>query len=194
MGRLRQPGHRFFFSPEEIEPLSPDELKQADLIVQPRILIACIGNIFQGDDAFGVEVARQLAERSLPDEVRVVDFGIRGFDLAYALMEAPEVTIFVDATMRGAAPGTLYVIEPDLQELAEPHEQGQLIEPHGMNPMKVLSMAQSMGAPFKKLLVVGCEPETLGGEEGAMGLSRPVQAAIGEAVSLVERLINEHLA
>jgi hydrogenase maturation protease len=157
-------------------------------------LIACIGNIFQADDAFGVEVAKHLAERKLPDEVRVVDYGIRGFDLAYALMEAYEVTIFVDATMRGGTPGTLYVIEPDLQELGEQHEQGMMIEPHGMNPMKVLSMAHSMGAQFKKLLVVGCEPETLGGEEGAMGLSEPVQAAVAEAVSLVEGLVKENLA
>jgi hydrogenase maturation protease len=163
-------------------------------MVQPRILIACIGNIFQGDDAFGVEVARELAGRTLPGEVRVVDYGIRGFDLAYALMDAPEVTIFVDATMRGEAPGTLYVIEPDLHELAEQSGQGLLIEPHGMNPMKVLGMAHSMGAQFNKLLVVGCEPETLGGEEGAMGLSAPVQAAVSEAVNLVEGLVKEHLA
>jgi hydrogenase maturation protease len=161
---------------------------------QPRILIACIGNIFQADDAFGVEVAKHLAKRSLPDTVRVVDYGIRGFDLAYALMDGYEVTIFVDATMRGGTPGTLYVIEPDLQELGEQNEQGLMIEPHGMNPMKVLSMAYSMGAQFKRLLVVGCEPETLGGEEGAMGLSEPVQAAVIEAVSLVEGLVRENLA
>lgn len=163
-------------------------------MAQPRLLIACIGNIFQGDDAFGVEVAKHLVERNLPDEVRVVDYGIRGFDLAYALMDGYEVTIFVDATMRGGEPGTLYVIEPDLGELGEPGEQGLLIEPHGMNPMKVLRMARSMDAPFKKLLVVGCEPATLGGEEGAMGLSEPVQAAVAEAVNLLERLIKENLA
>ncbi len=163
-------------------------------MVQPRILVACIGNIFQGDDAFGVEVAKHLVQRPLPDEVRVVDYGIRGFDLVYALMESPETTIFVDATQRGGAPGTLYVIEPDLCELAQQNQPGLMIEPHGMNPMKVLSMAKAMGAEFKKLLVVGCEPETLGGEEGAMGLSLAVQAAVLEAVGLVEGLVRENLA
>ncbi|MEW6126063.1 MAG: hydrogenase maturation protease [Acidobacteriota bacterium] len=160
---------------------------------QPRILIACIGNIFQGDDAFGVEVAKQLRQREMPDAVRVVDYGIRGFDLAYALMDGYDVTIFVDATMRGNAPGTLYVIEPDLQEFDESTEQGLMVEPHGMNPLKVLRMAHSMGAQFNKLLVVGCEPASLGGEEGAMGLSAPVQAAVGEAVKLLEELIKENL-
>ncbi len=85
--------------------------------MKERILIAGIGNIFLGDDAFGVEVVRRLSRsaRKLPDEVRIVDFGIRGFDLAYALMEGYEVAILVDATPRGGVPGTLYTIEPDLQ-------------------------------------------------------------------------------
>src|SRR6185369_7845473 len=83
---------------------------------KPRILIACIGNIFHGDDAFGVEVARALTERKLRDEVKLVDYGIRGLDLAYALMDGYEVTIFVDAAQKDEQPGTLYVIEPDLKE------------------------------------------------------------------------------
>ncbi|MDQ3686285.1 MAG: hydrogenase maturation protease, partial [Acidobacteriota bacterium] len=62
------------------------------MTTQPRILIAGIGNIFLGDDAFGCEVAQRLSGRTLPDEVRVVDFGIRGLDLAYALMDGYDVT------------------------------------------------------------------------------------------------------
>src|SRR6202030_732892 len=85
--------------------------------MKERILIAGIGNIFLGDDAFGVEVVRRLAARKLPDAIRVVDFGIRGFDLAYALMEGYEITILVDATPRGGQPGTLYTIEPDLRSV-----------------------------------------------------------------------------
>lgn len=166
-------------------------------MTQPRILIACIGNIFLGDDAFGVEVAKRLSQGKLPEEVRLVDFGIRGFDLAYALMNGYDVTIFVDATPRGGAPGTLYVIEPDLSELnavsnAEP--QGMLVETHGMHPLKVLALAKSMGAEFKQILLVGCEPATLGPEEGQLGLSEPVAAAVDEAVTLVESLIAEILS
>src|SRR5947209_9474654 len=130
----------------------------------PRILVGGIGNIFLGDDAFGVEVARQLARRQHPDGVRVVDFGIRGFDLAYALLDGYDVTIFIDATPRGAEPGTLFTIEPDLSQLAELDAQQARVEPHGMNPMKVLAMVRAMGGKFKRILLVGCKPATLGPE------------------------------
>ena len=77
------------------------------------ILVACIGNIFLGDDGFGVEVARALASRSLPQDVVVKDFGIRGFDLVYALLDHPGLTILVDACPRGGSAGTVYVVEPE---------------------------------------------------------------------------------
>ncbi len=120
MGMLRQPGHRFFFDVEEVEPLSEKEAAKIQTAKKPTILIAGIGNIFLGDDAFGVEVARRLADRKLPDFVRVVDFGIRGFDLAYALQDGYEHTILVDACPRGDAPGTLYVIETGRESIAGP--------------------------------------------------------------------------
>ncbi|MBA3246455.1 MAG: hydrogenase maturation protease [Pyrinomonadaceae bacterium] len=158
-----------------------------------RILIAGIGNIFLGDDAFGSEVARRLGERTWPDGVRVVDFGIRGFDLVYALLDDYDVTIFIDATPRGEVPGTLYTIEPDLSELDEMDAQEAMIEPHGMNPLKVLAMAKSMGGEFKRILLVGCEPAPLESEEGQMGLSEPVQAAVDEAITVVESLVTNIL-
>ncbi len=162
-------------------------------MTHPRILIACIGNIFLGDDGFGVEVAKRLMRRKLPEEAQVVDFGIRGFDLAYALMDGYDVTIFVDATQRGGEPGALYVIEPDLEELDGSDGQAMLpptlVDAHGMNPMKVLELARSMGAEFRRILVVGCEPATLGPEEGQMGLSEPVEAAVDEAAGLIESLV-----
>jgi hydrogenase maturation protease len=162
-------------------------------MTQPHILIAGIGNIFLGDDAFGSEVARELARRELPFEVRVVDFGIRGFDLAYALLDGYEVTIFVDATPRGGEPGTLYTIEPDLSELDNADAEGSMVEPHGMNPMKVLRLVKSMGGRFNRILLVGCEPAPLLSEEGHMGLSEPVQQAVDEAVKIVESLVGEIL-
>lgn len=156
---------------------------------ETSILIACIGNIFQGDDAFGVEVAKALANRHLPENVRLVDFGIRGFDLAFALVDGYDLTIFVDAAPRGEKPGTVYVIEPDLSEIENQAAQGVMVEGHGLNPMRVLAMARAMGAEFKKLLVVGCEPETLGGEEGLMELSEPVRAAVEKACQVIETLV-----
>jgi hydrogenase maturation protease len=158
------------------------------------ILVAGIGNIFLGDDAFGSEVARRLARRELPEAVRVVDFGIRGFDLTYALLDGYEVTIFVDATPRGGAPGTLYTIEPDLSELEHTHAEGAPVEPHGMNPLKVLSLVKSMGGELKRILLVGCEPAPLVSEDGYMGLSAPVEAAVEEALRMIESLVREILA
>src|ERR1044071_7801992 len=103
-----------------------------------------------GDDAFGCEVARRLSGRTLPEGVRVVDFGIRGFDLAYAIMDGPDVTVLLDATPRGGAPGTVYTIEPDLNDLNRGEAGGIMVETHGMNPQKVLSMVKAMGGEFKR--------------------------------------------
>jgi hydrogenase maturation protease len=159
----------------------------------PTMLIAGIGNIFLGDDAFGVEVVRRLSGRKLPDGVRVMDFGIRGFDLAYALLDGYDVTVLVDATPRGGVPGTLYTIEPDLHALHHPEAPDLLIETHGMNPMRVLGLVKAMGGQLRRLLVVGCEPATTGPEEGLMGLSEPVRAAVDVAVGLIESLIIDTL-
>jgi hydrogenase maturation protease len=156
----------------------------------PRILIACIGNIFLGDDAFGCEVARCLSTRELPENVRVVDFGIRSFDLAYALMDGYDATVFVDATPRGEASGTVYLIEPALDEIEAIGERAEPFEAHGMNPLKVLGMVKMLGGEFRKIYLVGCEPAFTGEDgEGFMGLSEPVGAALGKAVEVVESVI-----
>jgi hydrogenase maturation protease len=191
IGIMRQPGHRFFFDPEEIEPLPPDQLESSVASKSPSVLIAGIGNIFLGDDAFGVEVAQRLANRKLPDRVKVVDFGIRGFDLAYALLDRFDVTILVDACPRGGAPGTLYVIEPDLNLSAQDASETAhtTVDAHSMNPMNVIRMAKSMGGDLKRILLVGCEPLTLGPDEGAMGLSEPVAAMVEEAANQIESLV-----
>jgi hydrogenase maturation protease len=193
MGLLRQPGHRFFFDAEEVEPLSEEEAGKIHLVQKPTILVAGIGNIFLGDDAFGVEVVRRMADLHLPESVRVADFGIRGFDLAYALQDGYENTILVDTCPHGETPGTLYVIEPDLKALDNPESPQAVVEAHAMNPMNVLRMARAMNIEIKNVLLVGCEPETLGGEEGKMGLSAAVEAAVNRAVKLVESIVNEIL-
>jgi hydrogenase maturation protease len=197
MGLLRQPGHRFFFDAQEVEPLPPEEFPRAP-VQKPTILVAGIGNIFLGDDGFGVEVIRRLGSVKLPAAVRVADFGIRGFDLAYALQDGYETTILVDACPHGQAPGTLYVIEPDLKALDGPHDDPNApqatIEAHAMNPASVLRMAHAMNITVKNVLLVGCEPQTLGGEQGHMGLSPPVETAVGDAVRLLESIIQRLLS
>ena len=159
-----------------------------------KILVAGIGNIFLGDDAFGVEVARRLAECELPNEVRVVDFGIRGLDLVYALQDSYDTTILIDAFPHGKEPGTVSIVEPCLHDLDVGSNESGRVEPHGMHPMNVLRMAKVMQAPLEHILLIGCEPAYLGGDDGHIGLSEPVEAAVGKAVNttrtLVHRILN----
>jgi hydrogenase maturation protease len=175
-----------------VEPLPPDTPARRPVVTR-GILVAGIGNIFLGDDGFGVEVARQLAQRALPDGVTVADYGIRGYDLAYALVRGSDQTILVDACPRGEAPGTVFVLEPDLADLDAPDGGPAVLDAHDLNLLHVLRLARSLGAELKAVMVVGCEPATLGPPEGQMGLSDPVQAAVEEAVTLIEGLIQRFL-
>lgn len=161
----------------------------------PRILIAGIGNIFLGDDAFGSEVARRLQRRAWPEGVRVVDFGIRGLDLAYALLDGCGLAILVDALPRGEVPGTLFVIEPEVND--SPAEEGNFprMNGHAMDPVNVLQLVHELGGPScGRILLVGCEPADLGGDEGRMGFSEPVAAVLDEACDIVAELVDQFLA
>ena len=153
-----------------------------------RVLVAGIGNIFLGDDGFGVEVVRRLAGSGLPEGVEVKDFGIRGLDLAYALQDGYELVVFVDATPRGDEPGTVYLIEPEIED------DGEIsLDTHGMDPVKVIKLARALGARPTRTLVVGCEPQVVvSGEDYddmLMELSEPVRAAVEEAAKLVGSLV-----
>lgn len=148
-----------------------------------KTLVAGIGNIFLGDDAFGVEVVKKMRARDWPAGVEVRDFGIRGVDFAYALADGGyDLVILIDAAPRGKAPGTLFLLEP---EIGAP--VNFLADAHDLDPAKALAWARYLGKAEAKLLVLGCEPgETLdiGGE-----LSPPVAAAVGKAVELVEEIL-----
>jgi hydrogenase maturation protease len=153
-----------------------------------RILVAGIGNIFLGDDGFGVEVVRRLAGRELPEGVEVVDFGIRGLDLAYALQRDYDLVVFVDATPRGREPGTVYLLEPESEDDGE-----VVLDTHGMDPVRVIKFARTLGPTPARTFVVGCEPQTIISgedyEEMLMELSEPVRAAVDEAADLVASLV-----
>jgi hydrogenase maturation protease len=162
---LGERGHRFFFSPEEVAPL--------------RVLVAGIGNVFLGDDGFGCALARRVAFAG----VDVADFGIRGMDLAYALADY-DVAVFLDSTPRGEPPGTLYVIEPDLDEL--PLD----IDAHAMHPVSVLALAKTLGGELPRTLVLGCEPAAV---EEFTELSAPVRAALDEAETLLADVLRKEM-
>jgi hydrogenase maturation protease len=188
LGLARQPGHRFFFSPAEVEPLADEEL-QALSEPPRRILVAGIGNVFLGDDGFGVAVADRLWRRELAAGVEVVDFGIRGMDLAFAMQEGYDAVVLLDATPRGETPGTLYVIEVDRDDDAD-----VAVDAHGMDPVQVMALVRTLGGSPPPTYVVGCEPETrmsAEDEDIVAQLSEPVLAAIEPAVKLVESLLQE---
>lgn len=154
-----------------------------------QILVAGIGNIFLGDDAFGVEVAKALARTRLPSAAVVKDYGIRGLDLAYSLLNPWRAVILIDAIARGGAPGEIYVLQPDNDP-----DLASGFDPHGMHPVQVLAMARTIGEITAPIYIVGCEPQSLGAElEGRMGLSPVVQNSIVKAVAVVNQLLTQIL-
>jgi hydrogenase maturation protease len=188
LGLARQPGHRFFFSLEEVEPLTDLGPPAAARSFAPRILVAGIGNVFLGDDGFGVAVADRLWRRELPAGVEVVAFGIRGMDLAFAMQDGYDAVVLLDAAPRGGRPGTLYVIEVDSDDAEV------TVDAHGMDPVAVMRLARSLGTRPPRTLLVGCEPQTHispEDEEIIAQLSEPVLAAIDPAVTLVESLLEQ---
>lgn len=151
-------------------------------------LVAGIGNVFLGDDGFGVEVVQRLATtRDIPDDVRIVDTGIRVRDLAYELCGSPYArVILVDAISRGGSPGSVYLIDPEVdRERVEP--AGAVQDGHGMNIEAVFDVVRALGGTPPPVVIVGCEPECL--DEG-IGLSVPVAAAVGEALDLIRDLLH----
>ena len=150
------------------------------------ILVAGLGNLFKGDDGFGTEVAQRLLRRPTQPGVKVVDFGIRGLDLTYALLDGYDAVVLIDTARRGHPPGTISVIEPDA---AVPEHV--MLEPHDLDPASVLQLTAALGGKCPLIRVVACEPLTFGGEDGAMGLSEPVAAALDTAIATVDQLVDE---
>jgi len=150
------------------------------------VLVAGVGNIFLGDDAFGVEVARRLLAEPLPENVRVADYGIRGVHLAYQLLDGYDTLILVDAVSRGEPPGTVFVIEPDLGLGTPLNGVPPAMNAHDLDPASVLGLVRHLGGRIDRVLVVGCEPQQT---DERIGLSEPVQRAVGEAARLVRELL-----
>lgn len=192
LGGRRYLAHRFFFRADEIEPTT-ENLDSAPLSAcesrSTRVLVAGIGNIFFGDDGFGVAAARRLAAERFPHGVFVRDFGIRSLDLAYALQEDFDVAVLIDAMPHGGEPGSLHVLEPNLEAEAI----GTVLDAHVMDPVRVLRLAQALGRVPPRLVVVGCEPLTAEASEALadalVDLTPPVADAVDRAVSLVKQLI-----
>ena len=151
--------------------------------MKSRVLVAGIGNMFLGDDGFGVAVVKRLEREFLPEGTRVVGFGIHGVQLAFDLLEPPDLLVVVDATSRLGAPGTLYVLDPEEDPTAGgPSEP----ETHAMDPRAVFMAVRQMGGTLPRTRIVGCEPDDL---SAGTCLSDAVQQAIEPAVQMIRRLI-----
>jgi hydrogenase maturation protease len=153
-----------------------------------RVMVAGIGNVFLGDDGFGVEVVRGISPAHVPDGVDVVDYGIRGVHLAYELLDGHHDTlVLVDAIPMGEPAGTLAVLEVGEADIVG--DGG--VDAHSMNPAAVLAALRSIGGSIGRVLVVGCQPATV---DQGMALSEPVQAALAGARHLLSELVNDEIA
>jgi hydrogenase maturation protease len=158
-------------------------------IAEKQILVAAVGNLWKRDDGFGTAVARRLREQQQPSGVSVADFGTSGLDLAYEVMRGYAALVLIDVTRQGGAPGTLYVMEADPESVELGIEDGDIIDPHDMDPRTVLRFVRSVNGWPGKVIVIGCEPADL--EEYGIGLSPEVEAAVETAVALVGEQIEE---
>jgi hydrogenase maturation protease len=154
--------------------------------VTGRTLVAGVGNVFLGDDAFGVEVVRLLAGRPVPPGVQVRDFGIRGVHLVYELLDGCDLFVLVDAAARGDEPGTVTVLEADLPEPSPDAVAQPVMDAHSLTPDSIFAMLSALGGHPGRSLVVACEPADV---SPGMGLSGPVREALPHAVRAVEEIL-----
>lgn len=156
-----------------------------------RLLVAGMGNVLRHDDGFGVEVARRLvAENALPPDVKVVEVGIGGIHLVQELMDGYEALVVIDAVERGSAPGTVHLLEAEVEDLALWSEDARgdfLADMHYTTPSKALILARALGVLPSRVFILGCQP----GEADALGigLTAPVDRATSEAVRVIAELV-----
>ena len=156
---------------------------------EKQILVAGVGNAWMLDDGFGSVVAQRLEGREMPSGVKVMDAGSGGLDLAYEIMRGYHALVLVDVSRQGGEPGTLYLIEPDLEEIAPTIEDGEAINPHGMDPATVLRFVRAVGGWSGKVVIVACEPGAV--EDLGLGLSPALEAAVDQAIALIDETIGE---
>lgn len=148
-----------------------------------RILIAGVGNIFFGDDAYGCEVIGRVQREKWPPDVRVEDYGIRSTHLAFELMSGYEGAILIDAVPRGGAPGTLYVIEPDMRSAAATPDA------HTMDLSSLFAFMHTLEGYKPRIIIVGCEP---GSAAEGMPLSPPVAGAVEQTLPLLRDVLEKY--
>ncbi|MEO8888509.1 MAG: hydrogenase maturation protease [Jatrophihabitantaceae bacterium] len=156
-----------------------------------RTLVAGLGNIFEGDDGFGVAVVQRLFDRTWPEGVEVRDYGIRGVHLAYQLLDGYDLVVIVDAVARDGEPGTLYVIDHAADRALAAVEGAPMLDAHDLNPDAVLALVPELGGTLGRVVIVGCQPATL---SPGMELSTAVAGSVERAAQLVTDIVQRAYA
>ncbi len=166
--------------------------------MKPRVLVAGMGNDLRQDDGFGIAVIRRFEAAGAPEGVLVYESGIAGIGLVQELMDGYEALVVVDATDRGEAPGTVYLLEAEVpvqEELTEESRQEFLADTHLTVPSQALTLARALGILPPKVYILGCQPKECG---LGMDLSEPVERGVAEAIErlrvLLEQLLQEEKA
>lgn len=158
-----------------------------------RILVAGVGNVLNGDDGFGVELAWRLARREWPPGVKVIETGIGGMSLVQEAMQGYAAVLLLDAHASGGTPGTVRLLEPQLPDLSglDPHAlRDYFADTHYATPLRALALLERLGRLPQRVAVIGCEPEMPSANEAPpIGLSVPVAAALDSAEALAVRWV-----
>lgn len=158
-----------------------------------KTLVAGMGNVLRGDDGFGIRVIDELKQNHIfTDDVNLYEAGIGGISLVQELMSGYDALIVIDAVEKGAAPGTVFVLEPmdgkvEIKNL-ELHQK--MVDMHYADPSKVLLMAKAVNVCPPIVYIVGCQPEFVDeAEEGLRpSVENAIPQAINEVISLLEQL------
>ena len=155
-----------------------------------NILVAGVGNVLRGDDAFGVEVANRLLEREAVPNVTVVETGIAGIQLVSDLQDGYDAIIVVDTVDRERPPGTVMTIDYDVIDVhALDHntKYDLLADMHLATPERSLMVARALGVLPPIVKMVGVQPVDV--DTMAIGMSDIVTNAIPVTIDEIDRCI-----
>lgn len=154
-----------------------------------RVLVVGMGNVLRGDDGFGVRVMETLEEGGVPEGVTTAEVGTGGIHLVQELMAGYDALVLVDAVDRDAAPGTVFVLRPEVPEasdLSDEERRSVLADTHYAVPAKAMLVANSLDVLPDRTYIVGCQPE---GDDLSTELSGVVAGAVDEACARIRELI-----
>lgn len=149
-----------------------------------KILIAGIGNIFFGDDAFGCEVVKVLQNRQLPKNVKIIDFGIKTRDLAFELCGNYDLVILIDAVKMNRTNDLVDLIELTPNDFVNDFQPNS----HEFKLDETLLFAKNLGANLPKIFLIGYEAQNF---EFNSEKSPDFNQAVKEAVEKIEKFLEK---